>query len=223
MGRVALLVWLAAASPAFAKPIDCAQVATDGVERAICASPQLLALDATISRRYDEMLPGCGPQAHRLLVAGQQFWLRERNDCSNTPGRAEATREQCLANRLQARADFLAHARQCDVAQLVVRYRFVDPWYLREHGAVYLDSPVSVAGVLKPRACETRQAGSTRASLYDVRHPAARIEVVLKSLPEEQRRFLCGGDIFSNWDGTVTHRGRDIVLAVDDILGVPLP
>lgn len=220
--RVYLLWMLVATGPVAARPIDCSK-AVSIAEKAVCASPNALALDAEIDARYAALRETCGPRARRVLVAGQRYWLRERNDCANAPSPYEQTKAECVENRLHERAQFLRNVPRCEVAHLATRYRFVDPWYLHDHGRAFIDFPVSVFGVLKPRACDRRQRDSLDAWLADPRRPEARVAVRLRSLPDDQRQFLCARDIASHWDGTVRRAGAGIVLHVDDILGVPLP
>lgn len=64
---------------AYAAGFDCAKART-AREGAVCADPQLGALDAEMARRYDAAMKSLSPEGGRALRAGQLEWLRFVDD-----------------------------------------------------------------------------------------------------------------------------------------------
>ena len=65
----------AGAACAHAASFDC-QSATTPMERAICASPELSALDERMARSYERAMHALSPEGAALLKDSQQDWLR---------------------------------------------------------------------------------------------------------------------------------------------------
>lgn len=94
---------LFAASPAFA--FDCASATTD-VEKAICASPQLLRLDAQLSDAYAAVRSVSSPDQRRMLTRSQKRWIAEREYCSGVDTGVDA----CIAQKTKDRLSLLLGA-----------------------------------------------------------------------------------------------------------------
>ena len=93
--------WLIAFSVnAHAAGIDCIK-ARSATEKAICASPSLLALDRSIADAYADKLSRQPDQARQDLIA----WLKQRDATCNVPSAAIT---QCLAKELTTRLAALA-------------------------------------------------------------------------------------------------------------------
>ena len=79
---IALLAALPAATlPAQAASFDCRK-ASSFVEKAVCDSAELSALDEALSRNYQRMLASnIGDGGRKQLRADQRAWLAKRNAC----------------------------------------------------------------------------------------------------------------------------------------------
>ena len=103
-------VWLAAvlpvlfaAMPTHAQGIDCSR-ARSATEKAICASPSLLALDHQVGVAYADRIAR-QPDRREALRQDLLAWLRARDTACNVPaGRLE----RCLSGQLTARLAALA-------------------------------------------------------------------------------------------------------------------
>ena len=100
---VAAGVCLVASSGAFAQGIDC-KAARSPVERAICASPQLVALDRQLGTAYAGAVAG-QPDRAAALRTEQLAWLRARDAACNLPA---ARLPRCIADQMTARLAQLA-------------------------------------------------------------------------------------------------------------------
>lgn len=85
LGTSGALAWaaFAAIAPAAAADgpsFDCAK-ATTRVERAICATPALAALDREIAGHIVGRLRGASPERAEAVRREQRAWLRSRNEC----------------------------------------------------------------------------------------------------------------------------------------------
>ncbi len=107
-------VWLAAAVPAFialapvaghAQGIECSR-ARSVTEKAICASPALLALDHQVAVAYADALAR-QPDRRDAMRAELLTWLRSRDTTCNVPA---ASIERCLSGQLTARLAALTPA-----------------------------------------------------------------------------------------------------------------
>ena len=68
-------------APSVVRPsFDCSR-ASSAVEAAICANPQLAALDQRLSQVYAGARARLGTAGRRRLGAAQRAWIRERNSC----------------------------------------------------------------------------------------------------------------------------------------------
>ncbi len=108
MRHCCVLVWLlviAGSMPhtAFAAGIDCSR-AHSATEKAICASPSLLALDQSVAAAYaNHLAQSAAPaeQSRQELLA----WLRHRDAACNVPA---GSLQQCLTREMTARLAALA-------------------------------------------------------------------------------------------------------------------
>lgn len=89
-------------SPSF----DCAQARKD-VEKAICANPQLAALDASIAKRYNEARKALDANTAEALLRDQRGFSKVRDDAFEKPFEKDKPIEE-LATRLKYRDAFLA-------------------------------------------------------------------------------------------------------------------
>jgi len=95
-----LLLGFLAADRAFAASFDCAK-ATSDVEKTICASPALSALDSQLQDTYRKASATVAASNSKTLLNEQRNWVRlTRNTCAD---------EACLTRVYQARIDVLAH------------------------------------------------------------------------------------------------------------------
>ena len=105
MKRVVALAFAAVAScapPAYA--FDCKRAASDS-EKAICADPAALAVDADLGKAFETLRAAADPKQRAGLVASEVAWLRRRDgDCSDQKGAALGA---CLATQSRARLAFL--------------------------------------------------------------------------------------------------------------------
>ncbi len=84
-------------APAFA--IDCKKAATD-VEKAICASPALLAKDADLNRVYSAVLQKSKSETKNSLPTAQRIWNQQvLQNCR--------AHEVCIAEAIEARVAYL--------------------------------------------------------------------------------------------------------------------
>ncbi len=115
MRRTALAAFLAVAAatpvavPALAQSAtpqsaDCGR-ATRPVDRAICATPQLRALDRRISDRYRDLLSGLDAESASALRQDQRWFVNARDRAAASLSGAELITE--LTGRLSGRADTL--------------------------------------------------------------------------------------------------------------------
>ena len=91
MSILLLLLQVAATGPSF----DCGRARTD-IERTICASRELAALDREEARLYRIVLAGPPPQ-RREAVARQRQFLRDRDECPESA----APLDECLRDTYQ--------------------------------------------------------------------------------------------------------------------------
>lgn len=97
---LALLPFAAGAQPSF----DCAK-ATTGVEKAICASPALSALDREMADAYAAALREWGEARHGM-ISDQRHWLRNlQKSCAAMQNNPQG--ENCLVGQLRARINFI--------------------------------------------------------------------------------------------------------------------
>jgi len=95
-----------AAGPVRAQPsFDCAK-ASNAVERAICADPNLAALDVEMAALYAAARSAAQGSAAEKLVAGQRAWMKRRSRCGGNGA--------CLAAQIATR---IAELRQSPVTQ----------------------------------------------------------------------------------------------------------
>jgi len=85
-------------NPAYARPIDCRK-AEAGIERAICANPELLDVDFRLSSVYHSVLRSVSGRQSILgkrIVKSQRLWKAQRNFAwQNRKGRCYRD-DECL-------------------------------------------------------------------------------------------------------------------------------
>jgi len=110
----------ATAAPDASPSFDCAKART-GAEKAICANPQLAALDASIAKRYNEARKALDAKTAEALTQDQRGFTKVRDDAYEMPFEKGKSIEE-LASRLKYRDAFLA---SLDVAE---RKGFTGRW-----------------------------------------------------------------------------------------------
>ena len=105
--RLAVAAWacIVASSAAFGQGLDCSK-ARSASERAICASPQLIALDRQLGAAYADALAR-QPDRVAVLKQEQLAWLRTRDAVCNVPATQLG---RCLSGQMTARLAQLAPA-----------------------------------------------------------------------------------------------------------------
>ena len=93
-------------APQAAPSFDCAKART-GAEKAICANPQLAALDASIAKRYNEARKSLDSNTAEALLRDQRYFTKVRDDAFEKPFDKDKPIEE-LASRLKYRDAFLA-------------------------------------------------------------------------------------------------------------------
>lgn len=96
----------ATAAPEASPSFDCAKART-GAEKAICANPQLAALDVSIARRYSEARKSLDATTAEALLQDQRYFTKVRDDAFEKPFDKDKPIEE-LASRLKYRDAFLA-------------------------------------------------------------------------------------------------------------------
>src|SRR4029450_5206962 len=132
-GRGLVFFLLALAGPAGAASFDCAK-ATSAVEKKICATPRLSALDDELAATY--------AQARRLSAdtaafkAAQQAWIKDERDKEDDAGSIEAAYLARIEEiRLQPALKKALFARQAAPASVPGRYSETEPLCLLTEGA----------------------------------------------------------------------------------------
>lgn len=96
----------ATAAPEALPSFDCAKART-GAEKAICANPQLAALDASIAKRYNEARKSLDAVTAEALVRDQRYFTKVRDDAFDKPFEKDKPVEE-IATRMKHRDAFLA-------------------------------------------------------------------------------------------------------------------
>ena len=214
-----LLATLAGVAPAASMRCD---AAATPVEKAICASPALVAADRKMAAAFAQRLEQCPPSERARLRLTQKFWLRDRDACSNALSETDPQAvPRCAAGRMDERIAQLGRiGRECDLDALDGEYRYVDADYLAGHGAVYADKDVTVWGGIEMGSCA---AGSADLTATLVSRPGtSAVPVRFKAMPALQREWLCAQRPSSAWTGTVRREHGVLFLYLRDILGEPL-
>src|SRR5215469_4252587 len=107
--------WLAvvAAGPALSQSIECAK-ARSAIERAICASPDLLAHDRLIAEAYAGALARDSSRADEIRQSQRQ-WLNERTATCGPASTKDL--QNCLARSYRSRLSALSGTPTVSVAQ----------------------------------------------------------------------------------------------------------
>ena len=120
---VALLLWLPVAAAAAGPSFDCAE-ATGQAQEAVCASPDLSALDRQLAARFDEALAvitTLGPAADAAeieLRTAQRGWIGGRDACWR-----EEDLEACVRREYERRITTLIGQYLLEVPERIVTYR----------------------------------------------------------------------------------------------------
>lgn len=211
----------ALAGPVLSAPMTCKAAATP-VEKAMCASPALVAADRKMAAAYARRLAQCQEPGRATLRQTQKFWLRDRNACSNllSADDPEAV-ARCAAERMNERIGQLERiGAACELDAVSDEYRYVDSAYLAAHAYAYDQREVAVWGGIEMGSCA---AGSGDLSATLVSEPGkAAFPVRFKALSALQREWLCAQRPSSSWKGVVRNEGGVVFLYLRDLLGEAL-
>jgi uncharacterized protein YecT (DUF1311 family) len=185
------------------------------VEALVCTDAEVGRLDHDLNTEWKRLR--CSGAARAEFRAEEMFWLGDRNNCQNVP----AVRD-CVLGKLRERIAFLKGLKSCTDERRVIRYTFTDPWYVTAHANLYLGTKVAIFGSLQPSSCRA-SSSSARGVLAGTPARHDRIRVQLKSLPPEQRAFLCEKRPATHWYGEVRRDSHGPYLYLADMLGAPLP
>jgi uncharacterized protein YecT (DUF1311 family) len=209
------------AAPALSAPMTCTAAATP-VEKAICASPTLVAADRKMAAAFAQRLGQCPPSEQALLRQTQRFWLRDREACSNALSEGgNGAVARCAAERMAERgAQFGRIGATCNLDAVADAYRYVDADYMADHALQYVGKEVSVAGGIQMTSCDVQSSDLT-ATLTSGPGKAG-FSVHFKAMSALQREWLCAQRPSSGWKGTVRQEHGVVYLYLTDILGGPL-
>lgn len=115
-----LPISLAAASPATAQNADCQRASTP-VERAICATPRLTALDRQIAQKYAAQTRAMTPANAQVLRLDQRAFLDARDGAVANMTGAELVEE--LTRQLSGRLEWLTSLRNDPLSDVIGRWR----------------------------------------------------------------------------------------------------
>ena len=202
--------------------VDCAK-ARFTPDTTICDNAGLKRLDIQIAAAYRRLQEALKGQDLRILSAGQQLWMIERDMCRNldtvhgAPGIFE-----CLQASMNKRLEMLnaLAANPSRLSATVAGYSYVYESYLNAFGAQYAGKTVNVAGGIDIEACHKSGEHSLVGHLSN---RGRSVEIRFKSLPPDQIDFLCSKRPFSWWDGKVRIENGRPYLFASDVLGSPLP
>jgi hypothetical protein len=183
------------------------------VEGLMCTDAELGRLDSELSMEWKRLR--CSGTAQARFREEEGFWLRDRNNCQNV-----AAVRDCVLGKLRERIAFLKGLKSCTDERRVIRYDFTDPWYVTAHPDLYLGAKVTIFGSLQPSSCRA-SSSSTSGFLSAARY--GRFRVRLKSLPPQQRDFLCAKRPAAHWYGEVRRDSHGPYLYLADLHGAPLP
>lgn len=185
------------------------------VESLVCTDAEVGRLDSELNMEWKRL--SCSGTAQARFREEEGFWLRDRNNCQNV-----AAVRDCVLGKLRERIAFLRRLGSCTDERRVIRYDFTDPWYVKAHEGLYVGTKVTLFGSLQPSSC---RASSSSASgiLSAAKARDGRLRVRLKSLPPQQRDFLCAKRPAAHWSGEVRRDSRGPYLYLADLLGAPLP
>jgi len=217
----ACIAGLLLAAPALSAPMTCKAAATP-VEKAMCASPDLVAADRKMAASFAQRLQQCPPSEQPLLRQTQKFWLRDRDACSNALSETDSGAvARCAAERMGERIAQLDRiGAACNLDAVSDEYRYVDADYLAAHGRQYVGKEVSVWAGIELTSCDV-QSDDLTATLRSGRGKAD-FSAHFKAMPPLRREWLCAQRPSSSWKGTVRQEHGVVYLYLTDILGEPL-
>lgn len=220
LGFSFVLMAAALAGPAHAAAMKCEAAATP-VEKAICASPALVAADAKMAAAFARRLAQCPEPARAGLRQTQRFWLRDRNACSNALSEDDPDAvARCAADRMNERIGQLERiGAACELDAVAEEYRYVDTAYLAAHAYAYDKREVSVWGGIVMGSCDARSDDLTAKLVAD--DGKAEFPVRFKSLSALQRERLCARRPASHWKGTVRNESGTVFLYLRELPGEP--
>jgi hypothetical protein len=184
------------------------------VEGLVCTDAEVGRLDGDLNTEWKRL--SCSGAAQTEFRAEEWFWLRDRNNCQNV-----AAVRDCVLGKLRERIAFLKRLGSCTDERRFIRYDFTDPWYVKAHEDLYLGTKVTIFGSLYPSSCRARS--SSASGILAGTRARDGIRVRLKSLPPEQRAFLCEKRPAAHWYGEVRRDSHGPYLYLADVLGAPLP
>ncbi len=102
MKRLASLIAFGAIAmlPQQALAFDCKKASTE-VEKTICAEPDLIALDVSMSTEYANLKAMFDPPNQKMLARSQKRWLKWRESCPQTDEGTSACVNRMTAERLR--------------------------------------------------------------------------------------------------------------------------
>jgi uncharacterized protein len=209
------------AGPAASAPMNCAAAATP-VEKAMCASPVLVAADRKMAAAFAQRLAQCPESEREQLRHTQKFWLRDRNACSNLLSDDDPQAvARCAADRMNERIAQLSRiGAACKLDAVAEEYRYVDTDYLAAHAGAYEDREVSAWGDMRLTTCDVRSSDLT--GMLEPEAGKSGFPVRFKALSALQRERLCARNPAAHWTGTVRREGGTTFLYLRDLLGEPL-
>lgn len=213
LAPLSLMAFCVISRPVDAGPVPVCEPGRVGA--LLCKDAEVMKLDKELNSAWKNV--PCSKDEKASFVSEQLFWLRQRNFC----GSADDAR-RCLLDETSKRIEFLKALTACDDSSRSMRYPMTDAWYVLKHPNLYVNTDVSIFGFVVPDSCQPTST-STSGTLWSGKQGDKRINVVFKSLPADDRSFLCDKQPGSHWDGTVKHGASGIVLYLTDILGKPLP
>jgi hypothetical protein len=221
---------LAVAAQTLAGAVDCTRLSDHAsvVETEVCAAPDLQQVDHEIdelSARLEMTLTGMDKEA---LIDTERPFLRTRNACQNqAPPDSRARVRACVERVLLERRNMLTAALSSptSVRNAVVQYAYIDGPFFRKYGDALVGGRVQIFGCMvlapAPTWAARIHAAINDSSCTDSGGPS--VTVLFKSMNESQAFFLDTKTPTAYWQGAVERRDGQLVLFVEDVLGMPLP
>lgn len=187
--------------------------ATTRADQAICAAPELRAIDRQIDQQTATLKAKLDPADAAMLSDTDMPFQRERNNCSNHEDVAP-----CVRNVLNARLAVLTRAASDPsvLREAIDRAKYIDIDFLWKYWPQLLGRRLFVFGCILPDDNE-----KTRAVLETENHPP--VPLLFKSMPEGTAEFLDDQKPCAHWTVTVRKEDGKLLLYADEVLGRPLP
>jgi uncharacterized protein len=198
--------------PALVQAFDC-QNPANTVEKAICAHPDLQALNQQLQQQASTVKTKLTGENAAIFADTEMPFVVQLNDCSNQeqiPG--------CIQKVLTERRDLLTRAESDPdaIRQAIAQVHYIDIGFLWKYWPRLVDRKVSVYGCLMPDDNQKTHA------MLETENQAA-VPLLFKSMTDEIADFLDDQKPCSHWLVTVRKQGDKFILYADDVLGRPLP